>query len=130
MKTVLAILRHLPRLLLGLAMLAFGVMGLVAPMEPPPTLAPGALAFSHALQATGYMYPLIQATQILSGLLLLVPVTTTLGAILLAPFLVNAVLFHAVLERQGLVPSLVFAGLELIVACQTRKVWASLFSRP
>ena len=107
--------RHLPtagRILMGLPMVAAGLIGLIHPMPAPPTLAPGALAFMNALRDTGYMVPLIALTQLAAGLLLLANRFVPLALVLLAPFLVNAVLFHAFLERGGLVPALVCLALE------------------
>ncbi len=126
MSKISSFLPHIPRVLLGLGMTAFGLMGLFMKLEPPPTLAPEALAFSKALAATGYMNQMIALVQIVSGIALLANRFVPLALLLLAPFFVNAVLFHAVLEHSGLVPSLVFAALHLGVAWQRREAFASV----
>jgi hypothetical protein len=113
------LIRRLPtvgRVLLGLPMAGFGLLGLIHPLPAPPTLAPGALAFLDALKATGYMLPMIALTQLAAGLLLLANRWVPLALALLAPFFVNSVLFHACLERTGLVPALAFLALELGLA--------------
>lgn len=126
MSKIRSIASHIPRVLLGLAMTAFGLMGLFMSMEPPPTLAPEALAFSNALKNSGYMNQMIAVVQIVSGLLLLANRFVPLALLFLAPFFVNSVLFHVVLERSGLVPSLVFAALHLGVAWQRREAFATV----
>lgn len=123
--------RFLPavgRILLGLPMVIFGLNGFLNFIPPPPTpLAPGAAAFSEALMATGYMMPLIGATQLLAGLLLVSNRFVPLALLLLAPFFVNSLAFHTVLEHSGLVPALVFFALELALAWAYRRAYAPLF---
>ena len=121
--------RHLPavgRWLLGLLLLAFGLLNLFHPMPSPPDLAPAAKAFSEALAATGYMMPMIGILFVVAGPLLLANRFVPLALLLLAPFFVNSVLFHAFLERSGLVPSLVFLALELALAWSYRGVFANV----
>lgn len=126
MSKIRSVLPHIPRVLLGLAMTAFGLMGLFLNMEPPPTLSPEALAFGNALKNSGYMNQMIALVQIVSGIALLANRFVPLALLLLAPFFVNAVLFHAFLEHSGLVPSLVFTALHLGVAWQRRESFASV----
>lgn len=124
--------RFLPataRVLLGLPMVIFGLNGFLNFIPPPATpLAPGAAAFSMALVATGYMMPLIGATQLIAGVLLVVNRFVPLALALLAPFFVNSVAFHAILEPTGLVPALVFFALELALVWMYRRAYAPLFS--
>lgn len=124
-----SIVRFLPavgRWLLGLPLVLFGAMGLFAPMPTPPEVVPAARAFSEALVATGYMMPMIGILHLCAGLLLLVNRFVPLALLLLAPFFLNSVLFHVFLERSGLVPSLVFAALELALAWAYRDVFAGV----
>lgn len=104
--------RHLPtaaRILLGLSFFVFGLNGFLSflPMPPPP---PAAGAFFGALAATGYMLPLIKGTEVLAGALLLSNRFVPLALTLLAPVLVNIVLFHFVLAPPSV---LVFVLLAL-----------------
>lgn len=104
------------RVSLGLPLLAFGLMDVFHPMTPPPNMAEGAKAFSLALAQSGYMMPMIGIVLAVSGALLLANRFVPLALLLLAPFFVNSLLFHAFLERGGLVPAGVFAALELAMA--------------
>lgn len=126
-----SVTRFLPatgRILLGLPMVIFGLNGFFNFIpQPEAPLAPGAAAFSMALFATGYMLPLIGATQLISGLMLVTNRFVPLALVLLAPFFVNSIAFHVVLERTGLVPAVVFLALELALAWAYRRAYAPLF---
>jgi len=114
------------RILLGLPLIAFGLMDLFAPMQTPAGLAEGAKAFSGALAATGYMMPMIGIVLLVGGSLLLANLFVPLALLLLAPFWVNSLLFHVFLEHSGLVPALVFSALELALAWQYRGTFAAV----
>lgn len=116
--------RHVPtaaRLLLGLAFFVFGLNGFLnfipAPSEPIP---PGAAAFGGALAATGYMFPLVKGTEVLAGALLLANRFVPLALALLAPVLVNIVLFHGFLAPSGSGPGVALLALELYLAWSYR----------
>lgn len=115
------------RLLLGLPLIVFGLNGFLNFIPPPPEpLSEGATAFAKALMDTGYMMPLIGATQLLVGVLLVVNRFVPLALVLFTPFIVNAVAFHLALEPTGLVPALVFLGLHLGLAWWHRAAYAPL----
>lgn len=126
MSTILRFLPAIGRVLLGLPFVGFGLMILIHPMPTPPEVAPAARAFSDALAATGYMMPFIGIVQVVCGTLLVANRFVPLALLLLAPFLVNSVLFHVVLERTGLVPSLVFMALLLAQAWVYRGTFAAV----
>ncbi len=125
------VVRYLPilgHILLGLPMVIFGLNSFFNFIPPPPTPLPdGAVAFAGALAESGYMMPLIGVTQLLVGTLLLLNRFVPLALVLLAPFLVNSVLFHAMLEPSGLPPALVFTALTLALAWHYRRAYAPLF---
>ena len=109
--------RFLPaaaRILLGLPLLVFGLNGFLNFIPPPSTPLPeGAAAFLDALVQTGYMMPLIGATHLIVGVLLVLNRFVPLALALLAPFIVNSIAFHVFLERSGLPIAVVFLALEL-----------------
>lgn len=112
--------RYLPtivRLLLGLPLLVFGLNGFLNFIPPPEAPLPeGAMAFVVALVNSGYMMQLIAVTHLTVGVLLVVNRFVPLALALFAPFMVHSVAFHLVLERSGLVMSLVFLAMELYLA--------------
>lgn len=124
------ILTHVVRTLLGLALVVFGLNGFLNFIQPPPdmVLPEKAMAFSVALVESGYMMPLIGATLLVSGLLLLINCFVPLALVLLAPFLVNSVAFHVALEPTGLPNAIVFVVLELYLAWTYRAAYRPLFA--
>jgi len=122
------VLTHVVRVLLGLGFTVFGLNGFLNFIKPPPDLVlpEKALAFSEALMATGYMMPLIGASQLLPGLLLLANRFVPLALVLLAPFLVNALAFHLFLEPTGLPNTMVFLTMELYLAWTYRAAYRPL----
>ncbi|MFZ9682208.1 MAG: DoxX family protein [Cephaloticoccus sp.] len=125
-------LRFVPvvaRLLLGLPLLVFGLNGFLNFIPQPEVELPeGAMAFSIALANTGYMFQLIGLTHLVTGLLLVVNRFVPFALVIFAPFVVNSVAFHVYLEPSGLVPSLVFAVLELYLAWQYRAACAGVLT--
>lgn len=125
--------RYVPtivRILLGLPLFVFGLNGFFNFFPPPQVALPeGATAFVNALTQTGYMLPLIAATHTIVGALLLANRFVPLALALFAPFMVHSVAFHIFLERNGLVMSLVFLGLELYLVWQYRAAFRPMLAK-
>jgi uncharacterized membrane protein YphA (DoxX/SURF4 family) len=121
------IISALPRILLGLA---FGVLPWLAVLHLVPDQGnpPAAAAFTDAMMKTRYMLPLVWGTEIVAGVLLLLGVFVPFALILLAPVLVNILLFHAFLAPSGAVLALVLCLLGMTVAWQHRRAFDSLFT--
>src|SRR5437870_3990186 len=92
-RTAKSITRYFPaiaRVVIGLPFLIVGLNGLLNFLPQPTTPMPeGAGAFLGALMKTGYMIPLISATQLVVGALLLSNRFVPLALALIAPFFVN-----------------------------------------
>jgi uncharacterized membrane protein YphA (DoxX/SURF4 family) len=88
------------RLLLGLMFAVFGSNAFLhfIPMQPMPGHAG---EFIGAMAATGYLQT-VAAFQVIGGLLLIIGRFVPLGLTLLAPIIVNILLFHIYFERSGL----------------------------
>lgn len=116
--------RYLPgiaRVLMGLPLVAFGLNGFLNFIPPPPTPLPeDAAAFLGALAQTGYMVQLIAVTHLLVAVLLLTNRFVPLALALFAPFIVNSIVFHLLLERSGLPMAAAFLVLELYLAWSYR----------
>ena len=109
------------RLFFGLAFTVFGLnavlMGFGKPFMPPPKEMPEAAAsFFQALTNTRYMMPLIGGTEFVSGLMILTGFCTPLGLTLLAPVILNIVLYHHYVDLSGLGIAYVVLALELFLA--------------
>jgi uncharacterized membrane protein YphA (DoxX/SURF4 family) len=110
------------RMLFGLLFTATGLNGVLMSlghagfMPPPAELPAAATAFSEALMDTGYMMMLISGTQLLAGVLLVIGLWVPLALTLLAPVVVNIVLFHYYLEPSGKLLAHIVLGVELFLA--------------
>ncbi len=115
------------RILLGAGFVVFGLNGLLH-FLPNPEMQGPAGAFIGALVNSGYLITLVALTQVVGGALVLTGVFVPLGLVLLAPVLVNIVLFHLFLEPSGIVPGLMLCVCEIIVAWQHRRAFRGLFT--
>jgi uncharacterized membrane protein YphA (DoxX/SURF4 family) len=114
------------RLGLGSLFFVFGLNGFLNFIPAPSHTGPSA-DFLGALAATGYMFPLIKATEVVTGLLLLVGRYVPLALTLLAPVVVNILAFHLFLDPAGLPIPLVALALGLYLAWTERASYAPLF---
>jgi hypothetical protein len=113
------------RILLGLIFFVFGLNGFLQFMPQPP-IPERAGAFAGALAATGYMFPLIKGVEVIGGALLLANRFVPLALAIVAPNVVNIVLFHAFLAPGGLGVALFVLALELFTAWSYRDAYASM----
>lgn len=110
--------RHLAptaaRLLLGLLFFVFGLNGFLHFLPQPPMPA-GALPFLGGLAGAGYFFPLLKATEITAGVLLLSNRFVPLALTLLAPIVVNIAAFHVFLAPSPLMVAFLL-GAEIYLA--------------
>jgi uncharacterized membrane protein YphA (DoxX/SURF4 family) len=102
------------RIVLALIFLVFGLNGFLQ-FLPQPAMPQGAISFFGGLAGTGYMLPLLFATQIVGGALLLVGMVP-LALVFLAPVIVNIVAFHVFLAPDGLPLAIVVTALAVFLA--------------
>jgi hypothetical protein len=124
MKTLLLV--TVPRVLLGLLFLASAVDGFWwlatgTHLIHPPTSTRG-VAFEEALQASGFLWPLLKTINLVGALSLLGNIAPALGLALIAPVMTVIVLFHLVINPQGIPVAviLVVLGSLLVVAYRDR----------
>jgi hypothetical protein len=110
------------RVLLGLGftisgafglLIAFGAMKIPTPPEPPPE---AMAAFMTGMMKSGYLLALIKGTEFVCGLALVANRFVPLALTILAPVLVNILMFHAFLAPAGIVPGAVLTLLEAYLA--------------
>jgi uncharacterized membrane protein YphA (DoxX/SURF4 family) len=127
-------MRYLPiiaRILLGLIFFVFGLNGLHPFMPQPKDPMPaGALAFVTAMIQTGYILKLLAGTQTLAGFLLLINRFVPLALTLLAPVVVNIILFHTFLAPApaAFAPGTIALILELYLAWSYRAAFRSMLA--
>jgi uncharacterized membrane protein YphA (DoxX/SURF4 family) len=127
-----SITRHLPlvaRVLMGLVFFVFGLNGFFNFIPPPPGPMPeGAVALGGALMKSGYLFQLIKGTEVLAGAMLLSNRFVPLALALIAPVVVNIVLFHAFLEPSGLAIPAVIVVLEVYLAWSYRDLYRPMLA--
>ena len=118
------ILNKVSRFLLGLIFLVFGLNGFLnfIPMPPPSGVA---AQFMGAMFVTNYL-AFIFAIQLIAGVLLLINRFVPLALTLLAPVIVNILLFHVLMNPAGLGLALFVAILWGIVLASFRSAFAGI----
>lgn len=109
------------RILLGLPMIVFGLMGLLNLMPPPPDLPENLKTFMAGMMATQYMFPLVKLTETVCGLLILSGFFVPLALVILAPVMLNIVLVNAFMTPSQLALPIVLGLL---------MVYLSFFAEP
>ncbi len=123
MKTTAAIARFF----LGLIFLVFGLNGFLhfIPMPPP---AGTAGQFMGALFISNYLV-VVFLLQIVPAILLLINRYVPLALTLLAPIIVNILLFHTLMAPAGLPLAIVVTVLWIVVFLSVRTAFAGLFQQ-
>jgi hypothetical protein len=125
-----SITRHGPaaaRIVFGLVLVVFGLNGFLQFLpQPAPPEAAG--KFAGALFATGYMFPLIKGVEVVVGALLLSNRFVPLALALIAPNVVNILLFHIFLAPGGIGLALIVLALELYLAWAYRDAYAPMLA--
>jgi putative oxidoreductase len=121
MKTASTIARYLA----GVIFLVFGLNGFLNFIPMPP---PGGIAgqFMGALYASHYLW-VIFAFQVIAAILLLVNRYVPLAVAVLAPVIVNILVFHALMAPSGLPLALFVAVLWAVTFVDVRPAFAGLF---
>jgi putative oxidoreductase len=114
------------RYLMGLAFTVFGLNGFFHFL--PQTLPPEPLAIQYAtVLMTSHYFVLIFLLQLISGLLLLANRFVPLALAILAPIIVNILLFHSLMNPEGIGPGLFVTICWLAVFVRVRGAFSGLF---
>jgi len=123
-------LSTIPRVLLGIIFLIFGIDGFVyvftgsSLIVPPVSEAGG--QFIASLQASGFFWPFMKTIYIVAALCLLTNRAPALGIALLIPIIAVIILFHAVLNPAGIPIAVILAVLGGLVFFANRDKFAGL----
>lgn len=118
-------MNHAIRLLFGAFWLVFGLNNFLH-FFPIPSPSPQGGAFIGALAEAGYVFPLVFATQVLAGLLLVLNRWVPLALLLLAPVISNIVLYDLFLNPSGLAIGLIVMAIYSIMLYFHRHTFAPL----
>ncbi len=97
--------------LLGLVFFVFGLNGFLE-FLPMPEMGDQSGAYMGGLAAASYFFPVLKIVETVSGLLLLLRLFSPLALVLLAPVVVQILLFHLFLDPAGLPMAIVITLLE------------------
>ncbi len=115
--------------------IAYGLLFLVVGLNyffnfiPMPPLAEAGSNFMLALAATGYMLPLNAGVQVVAGSMLLLNIFTPLALIVLAPVVVNILLFHIFLDPTVLGLAISLTVIECFLAVMYWDHYSHLFKK-
>lgn len=121
------VFRLIARILLGLVFTVFGANGFLHFIPTPPPPGPGG-QFMGALFMT-HELAVIMALQLVCGVLLLAKQYVPLAVALIAPVVVNILLFHAFMAPAGMPLALLIASLWAITFYGVKDAYAPLFRR-
>jgi len=107
------------RILLGLIFVVMGLNGFFHVLSFDVDTEKGR-AFINALNEAHYFWPLEKAIEVTSGLLLLFNKWVALAVEMLAPIIINIMLFHIFLEPKGISLAILVFILEIFMI---RKYW-------
>jgi hypothetical protein len=122
------IIAVIARFLLGFIFLVFGLNGFLhfIPASPPPSGTAG--QFVEALFISNYLV-VVFLLQIIPAVLLLINRYVPLALTLLAPIIVNILLFHILMAPSGLALAIVVTVLWILVFLRVRSAFGGLFQR-
>ena len=112
------------RILLGLAFVVFGLNGFLHFIPgPPPSADSPAGQFFAAVTTSGFIKPIF-ALQFIGGLLVLLGIFVPLGLTILAPIIVNILLFHTFMAPgvNEMMPGIIVTVLEVFLIS---RYWAN-----
>ena len=113
------------RVLLGLMFTFFGLNGFLHFLHMSP---PAGLAGQYmAVMTQSHYFNFVYGLQLLTGILLLAGIFVPLALVLLAPVIVNILLFHALMDPSGILPGAIAAGLWFIVFLGYIRAFQGLF---
>ena len=115
------------RILLGLVFFVFGLNGFLH-FIPQPRMSGPPADLLGAMMASGYLFTLVKATEVVCGALLLSGRFVPLALTMLAPVVVNIVAFHAFMAPSGLAVPIVAVLLGLFLAWSYRSAFRPLLN--
>ncbi|MBX7057834.1 MAG: DoxX family membrane protein [Leptospirales bacterium] len=116
------------RIIAGLMLLVVGADKL-SPFLTHPQSAAGAVAFKGAMAATGYFLPFVGICEMIIGALLLSGQYLRLAALMLAPLVLNFLMYHIMLDPANLPGALFLFVTGAVIAWRRREAFAAMLQR-
>ena len=116
------------RVVLGLPFVIFGLNGFFH-FIPMPPLPAEAMTFMVGLMASGYFIPFLKITEIVCGVLILTGRYVPLALVVLAPVIINIVLFNLFLAPQGLLLPIILTVMEVFLLLKNKDKYKALLEK-
>jgi putative oxidoreductase len=113
------------RYLLGVLFTVFGLNGFLHFIPQPPMPAGPAAQFTSVMAQTHYLV-FVFAIQLLCGILFLINRYVILALVLIAPVIVNILLFHITMAPSGLPPGVIATVLWCVLAYRCRAAFTPI----
>ena len=123
--THMKIATNIARSLLGLIFVVFGLNMILHFFKIPPPQRALAGDFLKALFLSHFMYA-VAILEIVGGALCLIGKYVPLGLVLLGPVIVSSLLFHILMDPEGVLPALVAGVLGAFLLWDNRTAFAGL----
>lgn len=111
--------------LFGLGMIVFGANKLF-PFLPMPELTEQQKTLFGAFGTIKWLMPLLGVVEIIGGLLIAVPKTRALGAIVILPVMAGIILHHFTYDMAGMAIPAAFAAINLWVLADSKKQYQAM----
>ncbi len=115
------------RILLGLMFAVFGLNGFLHFIPQPPPASPLAVQYMTVMSMSHYFVPVF-LVQVVAGLMLLANRFVPLALALLAPVIVNILMFHTTMDPKGIGAGLLALLLWLVVFASVRSYFRGVFT--
>lgn len=114
-------------LLFGLMFINAGLNKFLNYMPMPENLPEKMLKAMNAFMEIGWLMPLVGLVEALGGLLIIIPKTRALGALMIFPIMVGIVLTNIVQDSSGLPIAGVFSAILIWILYDNKEKYAPLF---
>lgn len=114
-------------LLFGLMFINAGLNKFLNYMPMPEHLPEKMLKAMNAFMEIGWLMPLVGAVEVLGGLLIIIPKTRALGALMIFPIMIGIVLTNIVQDTSGLPIAGVLSAILIWIMYDNREKYAPLF---
>ena len=114
-------------LLFGLMFINAGLNKFLNYMPMPENLPEKMVKAMNAFMEIGWLMPLVGVVEALGGLLIIIPKTRALGALMIFPIMVGIVLTNIVQDTSGLPIAGVFSAILIWIMFDNKEKYAPLF---
>ena len=115
-------------LLFGLMMINAGLNKFLNYMPIPENMPQETLDLMNNIMSLGWLFPLVGIVEIIAGILIIIPKTRALAAIIIFPIVVGILLTHIVNVPDGLPIAIVLFAINLWVIVENRHKYTPMLS--